>query len=87
MLPPHTRYFEPFFGGGSMFFRKRKAECNVINDLDGDLVNLYLVIQTDFKEFCKYVMGFIRARQIYEEGIEEIKKPKRGKVNGKGTKG
>ena len=75
MLPPHTRYFEPFFGGGSMFFRKKKADWNVINDLDGDLVNLYLVVQTDFEEFCKYIMGFLRARQIYDEGVKEIKKP------------
>ena len=44
MLPSHDRYFEPFFGGGSMFFRKPKADWNILNDVDNDLVNLYITI-------------------------------------------
>tara|TARA_R110002020_G_scaffold1573_2_gene7026 strand:+ start:1180 stop:2004 length:825 start_codon:yes stop_codon:yes gene_type:complete len=75
MLPPHTRYFEPFFGGGSMFFRKSKAEWNVLNDLDNDLINLYMCVIEEFDEFSKYIHGFLRSRTIHEECSEEIKKP------------
>ena len=32
---PHDEYREPFFGGGSVFFAKDKAQYNIINDLMG----------------------------------------------------
>ena len=36
---PHTRYVEPFFGAGSVFFAKTPVAHEVINDVDGELVN------------------------------------------------
>ena len=33
-------YIEPFFGAGGMFFNKRKAKYNVLNDLDSEIFNL-----------------------------------------------
>ena len=75
MLPRHIRYFEPFFGGGSMFFRKEKAEWNVLNDIDNDLINLYICVQVEFSEFKRYISSFLRSRTIYEDAVEEIKRP------------
>ena len=49
-IPKHERYFEPFFGGGSMFFRKKKAGWNILNDVDNDLVNLYICVLENFDE-------------------------------------
>ena len=51
MIPPHDRYIEVFAGGLSMFFRKKKANVNIINDLDSDIVNLYESIRIDYDEF------------------------------------
>jgi DNA adenine methylase len=34
-------YVELFIGGGSIFFKKKEAEKNVINDLDKDIYNVY----------------------------------------------
>ena len=34
-------YVELFVGGGSIFFKKKEAEKNVINDLDKDIYNVY----------------------------------------------
>lgn len=37
-------YFEPFIGGGALFFNLKKTECH-INDFNEDLVNVYKVIK------------------------------------------
>ena len=33
-MPPHKLYVEPFFGSGQVFYRKRAADWNILNDLD-----------------------------------------------------
>ena len=61
MIPPHNRYIEVFAGGLSMFFRKKKADVNIINDLDSDIVNLYESIRIEYSEFkhnCKYYFQY-----------------------------
>jgi DNA adenine methylase len=42
---PHQHFYEPFVGGGSVFFGKEKSQLNSINDLDDDIINLYNIIQ------------------------------------------
>ena len=43
-FPPHKIYIEPFFGAGGMFFNKPKAKYNIVNDLDSDVFNLFMVV-------------------------------------------
>lgn len=43
-FPDHSTYIEPFFGAGGLFFSKRPAKYNFINDLDGLVFNLFKVI-------------------------------------------
>ena len=43
---PYTRYVEPFFGGGAVFF-SLLPEKAVINDYNRDLINVYRVIKED----------------------------------------
>jgi DNA adenine methylase len=38
---PHDEFREPFVGGGSIFFAKRKVKFNWINDLESDIINVY----------------------------------------------
>lgn len=38
---PHDEFREPFVGGGSVFFGKKKTKFNWLNDLEIDLVNVY----------------------------------------------
>jgi DNA adenine methylase len=44
-IPHHTYYIEPFAGGASIFFAKGKVEQNHLNDLDGELMNVYRIIR------------------------------------------
>ena len=45
LMPPHKSYLEPFFGSGAVFFRKDPSRIETINDLDGEIVNLFRVIR------------------------------------------
>ena len=37
----HKEYREPFVGGGSVFFGKKPAQVNWINDIDSELIHIY----------------------------------------------
>ncbi|GAB62071.1 MAG: DNA adenine methylase [Candidatus Jettenia sp.] len=44
-IPPHKHYIEPFAGGASIFFAKKKVLHNQLNDLDKELINVYKAIR------------------------------------------
>jgi DNA adenine methylase len=44
-FPKHDRYLEPYGGGGSILMRKERVECEVYNDLDGEIVNFFRVLR------------------------------------------
>ena len=73
MLPPHRRYFEVFAGGASMFFRKKKAEWNVLNDIDNDIVNLYTCVLEKFDKLCEYIYWLPRSRKLFIDFNHNIK--------------
>lgn len=65
LIPAHTCYVEPFAGGAAIFFRKQPSECEVLNDVNGELVNLYRVVQHHLEEFCKQFKFELISRQRY----------------------
>jgi DNA adenine methylase len=44
-IPPHSSYLEPFAGGASIFFAKEKVANNWLNDIDKDVINVYIFIR------------------------------------------
>lgn len=44
-IPRHVMYCEPFAGGASLLFAKKPSRVEILNDIDGVLVNLYRCIQ------------------------------------------
>jgi len=66
-FPPHSCYVEPFAGGAAMFFmRPRPAEVEVLNDVNGDLVNLYRVVKNHLEEFVRQFKWMLSSRQIFK---------------------
>lgn len=68
-LPPHTRYIEPFGGGGSILISKEPAEVEVYNDVDRGVVNFFRVI-ADVDYFSKFLARaslMPYSRELYEE--------------------
>jgi DNA adenine methylase len=63
IIPQHKVYVEPFIGGGAVFFSKPPSEVEVINDINGELVNFYKVIQNDFNALQKEIKKTLHSRQ------------------------
>ncbi len=67
LFPPHDCYIEAFAGGAALFFRRRMpAKCEVLNDVNGELVNLYRVVQHHLEEFVRQFKWALSSRQIFE---------------------
>ncbi|MHC3954519.1 DNA adenine methylase [Pseudomonas aeruginosa] len=45
-FPPHQVYIEPFGGAAGVLMQKPRSHGEVYNDLDGDIVNLFRVLQS-----------------------------------------
>lgn len=50
LIPEHKRYYEPFIGGGAVFFYL-EPENAVIGDLNPDLINLYNSLRNNSELF------------------------------------
>ena len=67
LFPPHECYVEVFAGGGALYFlRPQAAPCEVLNDINGDLVTLYRVVQNHLEEFVRQFKWALSSRQIFE---------------------
>ncbi|GGX43085.1 DNA adenine methylase [Undibacterium squillarum] len=65
-FPAHTCYVEVFAGGAAMYFMRPPADVEVINDINGELTNLYRVVQHHLEEFVRQFKWAISSRQMYE---------------------
>lgn len=54
-FPEHKVYCEPFFGSGAVFFNKRPCYIETINDMNGDIVNLFRVCRDYPEELAKAI--------------------------------
>ncbi|ASJ24322.1 DNA adenine methylase [Laribacter hongkongensis] len=66
-FPEHDCYVEPFAGGAALYFlRPEPARVEVLNDLNGELVNLYRVVQHHLEEFVRQFKWAISSRQVFK---------------------
>ncbi|HAT3770566.1 TPA: DNA adenine methylase [Citrobacter freundii] len=66
LFPAHTCYVEPFCGAAALYFLKTPSRTEVINDINGELVNLYRVIKHHLEEFIRQFKWALVSRQIYK---------------------
>ncbi len=65
-FPAHHSYIEPFFGSGAVFFRKNPSPIETINDIDGDIVNLFRVVREEADALARAVSATPFSRAEYE---------------------
>jgi len=82
IIPAHTIYCEPFFGGGAVFFAKKPARLSAINDTNGWAVTFYRQLKCNFEALNDMVQGTLhseaehqRAKCILKEGTGRNSKP------------
>lgn len=66
LFPAHTCYVEPFSGAAALYFLKTPSKTEVINDINGELVNLYRVVKHHLEEFVRQFKWALVSRQIYK---------------------
>ena len=71
-FPDHHSYLEPFFGSGAVLFNKPRSNIETVNDLDGNVVNLFEWIRKDPERLAHEIYYTPYARQIHEEAFTAI---------------
>lgn len=71
-FPPHHSYLEPFFGSRAVLFTKKRSNIETVNDLDGDIVNLFEQIRRDPERLAREIYWIPYSRQVYDEAYEAM---------------
>lgn len=71
LVPDHKTYLEPFFGAGSLFFVKEPSKIETINDIDGDVINLFAVIKEKSAELARTLLVTPYSRDVYDDATSD----------------
>lgn len=71
-FPEHHSYLEPFFGSGAVLFNKPRSNIETVNDMDGNVVNLFHWIKRDPERLAHEIYYTPYARQIYEDAFASM---------------
>lgn len=64
---PHRTYCEGFVGMGGVFFRRdRQPPAEVINDRNGDVANLFRILQRHYQQFLDTLKWQVTSRHEFE---------------------
>lgn len=64
---PHKAYAEPFVGMGGIFFRRdRRPSAEIINDRNGEVANLFRILQRHLPQFLDTLRFQLTGRREFE---------------------
>lgn len=67
MIPQHTIYCEPFFGGGAVFFAKKPSFLEVINDKNDLLITFYKQCVDNFENLQHKIKTTLHSESEYNK--------------------
>lgn len=70
-FPEHTHYIEVFGGALHVLFRKFPMALETVNDLDGELVNFWMVCRDNYHELMRKLHFTPYSRLIFEKWKRE----------------
>lgn len=76
-FPPHRIYCEPFGGAAGVLMQKPRAYSEIYNDLDGEMANLFRVMQNPAlrEQLVQQIVFTPYARCEFEKAWEPVKDP------------
>ncbi len=74
-FPYHKVYCEPFFGSGAVFFKKAPSYIETINDINGDIVNLFKVCRDYPNELSKKILLTPFSREEFKSCYSMVEDP------------
>jgi DNA adenine methylase len=84
IFPKHTTYVEAFAGGAQVLFHKEPSQVEVLNDLDGEVVNFFRVCQSHHEELVRCLRfilvsrkTFAQLKSTHPEGLTDIQRAAR----------
>lgn len=75
LIPPHKLYTESFCGGCAVLFAKRQADCEVINDINKNLINFYTEAKTNYCELKKVIDSTLHSRDQHRHAVYVCSNP------------
>ena len=79
-IPDHHTYVEVFAGAAWVLFGKEPSKVEVINDINGDLVNLFLTVKNKPEEFSEALWYMFPSRQLHKISLYILENPDRDKI-------
>jgi len=77
MIPKdNQRYIEVFGGALSVFYAKKPCKIEVINDINGELINLHRTIKTNPQTLSFYLNQLLISREIFDNIKTKKLKPR-----------
>lgn len=80
-FPEHKVYCEPYFGSGAVFFNKQPSYIETINDIDGNIVNLFEVCRDYPEELAQAINltpfsreEFVKCNEPSDDPIEQARR-------------
>ena len=65
-MSPHETYVEPFCGAATLFLAKPPSRVEVLNDLDGELVNFWRIVKLHSPELVRQLSGNLISREVFD---------------------
>lgn len=75
-FPEHHSYLDPFFGSGAVLFNKPRSNIETVNDLDGNVINLFECIRTDPERLARSIYLTPYSREVYEMAFKAVPEDK-----------
>lgn len=71
-FPEHHSYLEAFFGSGAVLFNKPRSNIETVNDLDGNVVDLFEWIKRDPERLAHEIYWTPYSRKVYEDAYTAV---------------